>query len=397
MAARSCFSKFTDEKFLKTVPMGLFRQLLEDEEYKGKIDLDIENLSPESLRAFFLKADDTMPEQLLGDMHLISKMATATGMNVLVTHAQAKGEVFERPDAKPGEDPTEGIDPKWLSLHCFLNFREIFDSAQRERIYERQSTFDEYTGKKEGRLKEIDDKIPELEELLGSYFMEEYQGDLCRITPFDEEGEQKFLIKHGLFWKVDIRIKNNKEIYHSGRPPAMSVAEYDPLRGVLRINAKKDKDRDEIVKVFGDVFFKDENYFETGNTVTLEPLLDPGFSYDWTWDSLNVESVTFTELQIMRNADRNSHVILKSRDVLADLKEMKDIDLSLLSKDDLVYAKILFKFTNKKSRYKSIRVKPKNKIVMGRAAHVSTVHNHLRRMGILKDGKGSAQPGGTVS
>jgi len=110
-----------------------------------------------------------------------------------------------------------------------------------------------------------------------------------------------------------------------------------------------------------------------------------------------VESVTFTELQIMRNADRNSHIILKSRDVLADLKEMKDIDLKLVSKDNLVYAKILFKFTNKKSRFKSVRIKPKNKVVMGRAAHVTTVHNHLRKMGILKDGKGSSQPSGTVS
>lgn len=395
MAARSCFSKFTDEKFLKTVPMSLFRQLLEP--HNGQLGLALDGITPESLKEFFLKADDTMPEQLLGDMHMISKMATATGMHVLITHGQAAGEVFERPDAKPGEDATEGIDPKWLSLNCFLNFRGIFDSAQRERIYERQSTFDEYTGKNEGRLDITGEKIQDIEELLGSYFMEEYQGNLCEITPFEEEGEQKFLIKHGLFWKVDIHVKKNKEAPHSWRPLAIAVAEYDPLRGILRINAKKDKDRDEIVKVFGDVFFNDEIYFETGDTVTLEPLLDPDFSYDCSWDSLTVESVTFTELQIMRNADRNSHIILKSRDVLADLKEMKDIDLKLVSKDNLVYAKILFKFTNKKSRFKSVRIKPKNKVVMGRAAHVTTVHNHLRKMGILKDGKGSAQPGGTVS
>jgi len=395
MAARSCFSKFTDEKFLKTVPMSLFRQLLEP--HNGQLGLALDDITPESLKEFFLKADDTMPEQLLGDMHLISKMATATGMHVLITHGQAAGEVFERPDAKPGEDATEGIDPKWLSLICFLNFRSIFDSAQRERIYERQSTFDEYTGKNEGRLNITDEKIQDIEELLGSYFMEEYQGDLCEVTPFEEEGEQKFLIKHGLFWKVDIHVKKNKEAPHSWRPLAIAVAEYDPLRGILRINAKKDKDRDEIVKVFGNVFYNDEIYFETGDTVTLEPLLDPDFTYDCSWDSLTVESVTFTELQIMRNADRNSHIILKSRDVLADLKEMKDIDLKLVSKDNLVYAKILFKFTNKKSRFKSVRIKPKNKVVMGRAAHVTTVHNHLRKMGILKDGKGSSQPSGTVS
>jgi len=397
MAARSCFSKFKDEKFLETVPMGLFRQLLQPHSNNGQLGLDMEELSPETLKEFFLKADDAMPEGLLGDMHLISKMATATGMHVLVTHGQAAGEVFERPDARPGEDPTEGIDPKWLSLHCYLNYREIFDRAQRERIYERQSSFDEFTGKKEGRLEITDGKIRDIEELLSNYFEEEYQGNLCEITPFEEDGEQKFLIKHGLFWKFDLRIKNNKEICLSGRPPAMSVVEYDPLRCVLRINAKKEKARDEIVKVFGYVFYQDEKYFEAGDTVTLAPLLDPDFTYDWTWDIHNVESVTLTELQIMRNAERNSLIILKSRDVLADLKEMKDIDLKLVSKDDLVFARILFKFTNKKSRYKSARIKPKNKVSMGRGSHVATVHNHLRRMGILKNGNAVTESGGTVS
>jgi len=395
MAARTCFSKFTDEKFLKTVPMDLFRKLLEP--HDGKIELDLENLSPESLNEFFLKADDTMPDQLLGDMHLISKMATATGMHVIITHGQAEGIVFERPDAKPDEDPTEEIDPKWLSLFCFLTYREIFDAAQQEKIYERQSSFEEYTGQTEDELEVTDDKIRDLEELLGSYFLEEYQGDLCRVTKFEEDGEQKFLIKHGLFWKVDIQIKGNREAPYSFRPLVMSVAEYDPERGVLRINAKKDKDKEEIVKVFGNVFFDDENYFEPGETVTLEPLLDPDFNYDWMWDSLHVESVTFTDLQIMRNADTKSHIILKSRDVLADLRDMNDIDLSVLSKENLVYAKVLFRFTSKMSKFKSVRIKPNNKIVMNRSAHVATVHDHLRRMGILKDGADTAQPDGAVS
>jgi len=370
--------------------MELFKQLLEP--LNGELGLDMDSLTPESVKELFLKADDTMPEQLLGDMHLISKMATDTGMHVIVTHGQSKGIVFERPDAEEGEDPTEKIDPKWLSLYCFLNHRDIFNLAQQERIYERQSSFDEYTGKSEGMIDVTTQAITDLQDLLGNYFMEEYQGELCRITPFEEDGEQKFLIKHGLFWKVDINIKENEESTHSWRPLVMSVAEYDPGRGILRIKAKKDKDRDEIAKVFGTVFFEKEDHFESGETVTLEPLLDPEYSYDCTWDSTRVESVTITELQIMRNAERNSHIILKSRNVLDDLKELKDLDRSLLSKDNLIYAKILFRFTNKKSKFKSVRIKPKNKIVMSRSSHVATVYEHLEKMGILINETNPGQP-----
>lgn len=226
--------------------------------------------------------------------------------------------------------------------------------------------------------------IETLESLMDVWFEQNKRGKGCKVLPFDMENENKvyFLVRHGMPFKREGKIEDGETGSVFYRPEFHDVVIYDIEANELQVFNKSGgkKERAMYLSAFGQVFFKDAEYFPNEDKYTLQPLLDDGVDSLSCQDINGLAEVRLTEVQLLFRGPFNDRTILRSKDIFKSLESRKR---DFPDYGTLVAASFQVKFDSS-SKPRTIKIKTPNIASFDRKEDAHVIEQWMKARGFIK-------------
>ena len=307
--------KFVNPKFLKTVHLGLLKQLFSRQPPEARgVELAIfEGEDAEvrqRLKVFFEGPEEGMPKGLVADLHHIAELGSQNGMHLLQERAAARDvEIVAPLDANGHPIP---LDPKHFALIAFLDHRAVFDAASDILARQARSSLAEYVGFDEGVEPRITDGTKAAFEAAASeLFQRDHRGGFCRVG-WHEDGEQTVLVvTHGAPVTVVPVIDGDRENVISYRSVEHAILAYNPNNGRMGVGGVRKALCAELAEFFAEHILARPGFFageDCQNLYTLRPIEQAGLNFRFHHDfDPMIQGVEIIEVLIEKiSTDPNS-------------------------------------------------------------------------------------------
>ena len=189
---RKDIKKFVNLKFLKTIDLGLMRELIE-RHAAGTDAFDLTALDGDApdarskLIEYFKGPAGNWPEGLVADLHRISELGDADGLQLILQQAQRANVGLFAVTGPDDDDPLpQSHEPKHVALRVYLHHPAVFEAAADFRALQAPPALAEFAGPERGIGADLTDtKIEAFRARIAEIFRADLQGDYCRLGPYE--------------------------------------------------------------------------------------------------------------------------------------------------------------------------------------------------------------------
>lgn len=278
-------------KFLKTIDLGLMRELIE-RHAAGTDGFDLtplDNDTPDArskLTEYFKGPAGNWPEGLVADLHRISELGDADGLQLILQQAlRAKVSLFA------ATDPDQRV---------YLHHPAVFEAAADFKALQAPPALAEFAGPERGVGTDLTDaKIEAFRAGIAEIFRADLQGDYCRLGPYEDGDEINMVISHGATVSTMPVVDGGAERVISLRAVKYAVLRYSETTGVLKLGGVPKARQGEIAELFAVAILERDGFFagdDAQDLYTLEPVMraGSGFTFDHAFNP-NILQVLLTE------------------------------------------------------------------------------------------------------
>ena len=278
--------RFINRKFLKTIDLGLMRELLERHRSAlGGFDpADLageEGPARDRLRALFEAAVADLPEGLVADLHRIEELGGAEGLELLLQQARRAGVTLVAAEEE-GAAPARH-DPKHVALRAYLHHPEVFDAASDMRALKAPAALAEFAGPErhvgvdltERRREAFLDRFREI-------LRAELRGEYCRLGAYQDGDDIDLVVSHGAPVSTLPVVEDDDERVISLRAVRYAVLRWSEGAGLLRLGGVPRARQAEIAELFAATVLGRPGFFsgpDARELYTLEPIERAGFDF----------------------------------------------------------------------------------------------------------------------
>lgn len=322
-----------------------------------------------------MQPTEGIPPAMVDALYFVQEVADDEMYDELLEMAKA-GNVDVPADASPAD----------LAVMLWLKDPELIKKPHAEALMMKPKSFISFQSEKgKGKKPSLaSTNIEALESLMDVWFEQNKRGKGCKVLPFDMENENKvyFLVRHGMPFKREGKIEDGETGSVFYRPEFHDVVIYDIEANELQVFNKSGgkKERAMYLSAFGQVFFKDAEYFPNEDKYTLQPLLDDGVDSLSCLDINGLAEVRLTEVQLLFRGPFNDRTILRSKDIFKSLESRKR---DFPDYGTLVAASFQVKFDSS-SKPRTIKIKTPNIASFDRKEDAHVVEQWMKARGFIK-------------
>lgn len=302
--------KFVNQRFTKTVDLGLLRRLFERQPLADRgIDIGVFDGEPTDVRRnlheFFSGPEGNFPTGLVADLHRIAELGNENGMRMLLEQAPRYEVQINQPADHDGQ-PLR-LDPKHIALLMFLDHRDAFDAASDLLALEAKATLTEFAGAEEGVEPRLEEDAKEMfRRAAGEMFARDLQGDYCRVGWYDDDDEINIVVTYGAPITTTPVIDGGEERVISFQAAGHAVLAYAPATGRLKVGGILRARRADLAAIFAATMLGRPDFFagaDSRNLYTLAVVerVGLGFVVDHAFDT-GIVRVQIVEVQADRIA-----------------------------------------------------------------------------------------------
>ena len=298
--------KFVNLKFLKTIDLGLMRELIE--RHATETDgFDLTALDGDAavarskLTEYFKGPAGNWPEGLVADLHRISELGDADGLQLILQQAQRANVSLFAATGPDDDDPLpQSHEPKHVALRVYLRHPAVFEAAADFRALQAPPALAEFAGPERGIGADLTDaKIEAFRARIAEIFRADLQGDYCRLGPYEDGDEINMVISHGATVSTMPVVDGGAERVISLRAVKYAVLRYSETTGVLKLGGVPKARQAEIAELFAMTILERGGFFagdDAQDLYTLEPVTraGSGFTFDYAFNP-NILQVLLTE------------------------------------------------------------------------------------------------------
>ncbi len=334
----------------------------------GQIDYDM-------LCRVLMQPTEGIPPNMVDALYFVQEVADDEMYDELLEMAKT-GNVTVPADASPAD----------LAVLLWLKDPELIKKPHAEALMMKPKGFISFQSEKaKGKKLAISDaNIAALESLMDLWFEQNKRGKGCKVLPFDMENENKiyFLVRHGMPFKREGKIEDGETGSVFYRPEFHDVVIYDTEANELQIFNKSGgkKERAMYLSAFGQIFFKDTEYFPNEDKYTLQPLIADGVNSLSCLDIEGLAEVRLTEVQLLFHGPFNDRTILRSKDIF---KSLQNRSRNFPDYGNLVAASFQVKFDGS-SKPRTIKIKTPNIASFDRKEDSHVIEQWMKARGFIK-------------
>ncbi|MGR3593064.1 MAG: hypothetical protein ACU0B9_07115 [Limimaricola soesokkakensis] len=397
--------KFINPRFLKTIDLGLMKQLLaRHEEDITQFSLDLldqdETAAREELHKLLAGSEDTYPEGLRADLHRIAELGSNRGLEITQEQAEREGiDLF--PEMKAGDEdvPDKRHDPKHIAVRVFLEHPGLFDVAADRMAMCTVDRLHEYAGRERGVTIDLtEEKVEAFRAAVADLFRGAFLGDYCRVGDYVDGDEINLVVSHGSMVSTMPVVEGQQERVISVRQISHAVLRYSETTGMLRLARFRKAHQAEIAELFASIILERPGFFDDDNAqdlYTLRPveLAGPDFTFDAAYDP-QIDKVLIIEAaadQMAPGKNGYPRVVrtLRSRDIRGNaLQHFGSTPVSFRGAwrlGELVF-RVLFKgVEGKRQPQVTVKLRPPSVVQFRRTQHEARVMTLIERHGLLHD------------
>lgn len=388
---------FVNRAFMRTVDLGLLRELLEP--YAAAIDLTWDALPADdaerrnTLFELFKNEGDRFPDALLDALHCILILSNANGQRALEETAARHGVQLVPEADVDAPDDGRSLTPRHLALIAYLHHRKIFHKAVHRQAFFAPSPL-RLVGARRGVPSRHD--APQAQEAFraacSTFFARRYQGRICDVYWYPESGLVKVIVEHGMNAITATVEEDGEQKVRTIREMTLDTICYEPATGHIKVNARSPVERRELVNLFAQHLLGEPEFFKnpaSHRLFTLRPIQQKGadwkFRNDWDDDlkEVLVKEIEIDEANPERSGRGGSPWHLNMWDnenALARLYEMlPGIDLATLR---ISHVKLLLRFdVDGERREVLVTIRPHNVASFRDHMFEARIFEHLQQNG----------------
>lgn len=218
--------------------------------------------------------DGLLPAHLAEDLERVEELTDERGASTLLAVGRDAGVDLR----------SLGLDPVQVAVRAFLDHRPIFERAHGRRAFEKLRGASEFAGRAPAAPPLFDtDALDALAARFGREFDARGRSAHCRISFAREADRMVFGVAHGALVKVDEALHEEPTTSHAKpgllaegvvryRPQRRDIVVYDARAGHLRVRAGDAATLRAYRRGFGELLYRDPDWFGDGPVVSLEPL-----------------------------------------------------------------------------------------------------------------------------
>ena len=174
-----------------------------------------------------MRPSDEMPVKLIDALYFISEMSKDNNTDNLIKMANEH-------NISTNQNNFTNSD---LATSIWLENPELLESLHAKTVIKRTRSFQSFSGRGQSKFtKSYSHLLPKIEDEFNEWFYHNNRGKGCKILTFEENGKLNFLIRHGMPFKREGCMKNDKPDTIFYRPEAHDLLYYDTVEDVLAIN-----------------------------------------------------------------------------------------------------------------------------------------------------------------
>jgi hypothetical protein len=334
----------------------------------GQIDYD-------TLCRVLMQPTEGIPPGMVDALYFVQEVADDEMYDDLLEMAKT-GNVAVPADASPAD----------LAVLLWLKDPELIKKPHAETLMMKPKSFISFQSEKgKGKKPDISaNNIAALETLMDVWFEPNNRGKGCKVLAFDIEKEGKiyFLVRHGMPFKREGKIEDGETGSVFYRPEFHDVLVYDIESNDMQAFNKSTskKERAMYLSAFGQIFFKDTEYFPNEDKYTLQPLIADGVNSLSCLDIEGLAEVRLTEVQLLFHGPFNDRTILRSKDIF---KSLQNRSRNFPDYGNLVAASFQVKFDGS-SKPRTIKIKTPNIASFDRKEDSHVIEQWMKARGFIK-------------
>ena len=313
------------------------------------------------------------PRELLDAMHLVTEMANARCMEIILTRIDSS-----ELDLAAISNPT----PADIAMQAWINRRQIVEAIHAEESLVRTRSFESFQCMSY-EVPEIRDLSSEdhyaMESELAEWFKDRRCGHACKVFVVPHVDGTQLLIRRGDPMRREESLEDTDIGSVFYRPLKYDVLMFNRVTGELSIHADSSAQKAIYCRIVGKYFFGNEGLFPPGTRYTLEPLANYGPTALSCGDIEELVSVKLVEIQLLLGGSQRELLIHKARDVFEALEERR---ASIPEKIELMRAKLEVRFADSK-RPRSVTLCPPNVAIFTRDADSIILEKWMRQRGFI--------------
>jgi hypothetical protein len=313
--------------------------------------VDVDDMPLDNIAHVLMNPDVTVPEDMVNALYYVDETASHDTMEQLLDRAAAAGIDIDDDTETSAADVAVQI---WLAQPMLLQRQHA------EAVAFARSNFMYFAGSggAGADLPEMRDAQRILmQNRMDGWFEKKRRGRACGIFAFPRGSKIWFLVRHGLPMRREGKHLDDGEggiaFY---RPQQHDVLIYDAETDEMGVNASTKGERTLYLEVIGEVLFGDENYFNSSERFTLEPLREVGPDSLACEDIEGIARVRLVEFGRFWGGSQNDIEIRKADDLY---KSFGDSWPTRLAGGKLTYAVFKVAFEGSR-RERKVTVRPAN-------------------------------------
>lgn len=395
------YTKFANQRFLKTVNWGVLGKLLKTHQQGLKaLDLDAllagEAEGRKEITEYLLGSKDSYPEGLIQDLHRIVRLDSPTGMRLLQEEAERQGVVIIDPAVCPTATPRD------YAVVAFVEFPDVFKEAEHTSVFIAPPSVTEFDAGEDGLAASVTKETLEALRVRASgIFAADLRGKFCRVRDYVDDGELCIAVRHGAPPVSTEVIRGDEDEVIGFQEVDTAVISFVEATGRLTVWGCAKKRRADLAEAFATEILGRPGVFKAAssqNLYTLAPAEKSHGTFAFRIGDLDqIERVEITEAQ----ANRVATNVRTGREKTLFSVRVKDSEGSALrrlheSRADISYgdnawrldhiiARIVLKTPSGRAPTISVTIKPPGSVTFPRVRHKKLVMALLKLNALTND------------
>jgi hypothetical protein len=400
----SDLKKFVNPKFLKTIDLGLMRELFERHFSAEPCPVAFDGVAEavrKALSECFEGAVTVWNEGLVADLHLVADLGTSEGLQLILNEAHRQGvRIYgdAQADADAGDPAPAKHDPKHVALHTYLHHHGVFEAASDFLALRLPATLAEFRGPERDVGADLTSEVVEgFRDAARKLFSRNLQGEYCRVGTYEEEGEINIVVSHGSPVSTTPVVDGDRERIIPLRAIKYATLRYAPAEARLHVGGVTKSQQADLAEIFARHVLGRPGFFtgdDARDLYTLEPVgaAGPDFAFDHLYDDriLEVRIVAAAADRFEWDDDEAMWRYvrsLESRDVTGALQHFRGSEVRFGKGWRLgeITFRVFFRAEAKRPAQVTVRLKPPGTLAFRRTQFEKAIHTLIARNGLEKD------------
>jgi hypothetical protein len=313
------------------------------------------------------------PRELLDSMHLVTEMANARCMDIILTRIDV---------SELGLSAMSNPTPADVAMQAWISQRHIVEAIHAEESLVRTRSFESFQCMSYD-VPEIRDLSSEehyaLEREFAEWFADRRCGHACKVFVVPHTDGTQLIIRRGEPMRREESLEDNDIGSVFYRPLKYDVLIFHRVTGELSIHADSSAQKAIYCRMVGKYFFGNENLFPPSTRYTLAPLSNYGPTALSCGDIEELISVKLVEIQILIGGSQREILIHKARDVFEAFEERQ---AAFPEEVEPLRAKLEVRFVDSK-RPRSVTLCPPNVAIFTRDADSIILEKWMQQRGFI--------------